>query len=112
MATAKQKDACDFLDADHKAVKKMFTEYEELAEAHGSSRERKRQLADRICREITVHAQLEEEIFYPAVRKAIKDDLMMDEAGVEHASARELIAQIQDMTPGDTLYDARVMVLG
>lgn len=112
MATATQKDACDFLDADHKAVKKLFTEYEELAEARGSSGEKKRQLAERICREVTVHAQLEEEIFYPAVRKAIKEDLMMDEADVEHASAKELIAQIQDMTPGDTLYDAKVMVLG
>ena len=112
MATATQKDACDFLDADHKAVKKLFTEYEELAEARGSSREKKRQLAERICREVTVHAQLEEEIFYPAVRKALKEDLMMDEADVEHANAKELIAQIQDMTPGDTLYDAKVMVLG
>ena len=112
MATATQKDACDFLDADHKAVKKLFTEYEELAEARGSSGEKKRQLAERICREVTVHAQLEEEIFYPAVRKALKEDLMMDEADVEHASAKELIAQIQDMTPGDTLYDAKVMVLG
>ena len=112
MATAKQKDACDFLDADHKAVKKLFTEYEELAEARGSSREKKRQLAERICREVTVHAKLEEEIFYPAVRKALKEDLMMDEADVEHANAKELIAQIQDMTPGDTLYDAKVMVLG
>lgn len=106
MATAKQKDACDFLDADHKAVKKMFIKYEELAKTRGSSREKKRQLAERICREITVHAQLEEEIFYPAVCKALKEDLMMDEAGVEHASARGLIAQIQEMTPGDPLYDA------
>lgn len=112
MATTKQKDACDLLDADHKAVKKMFTEYRELTEARGSSREKKRQLAEQICRELTVHTQLEDEIFYPAVRKAIKEDLMMDEAGVEHASAKELIAQIQAMTPGDTLYDAKVTVLG
>lgn len=113
MATTKQKDACDFLDADHKAVKKMFTEYRELAEARGSSREKKRQLAEQICRELTVHTQLEDEIFYPAVRKAIKEDLMMDEAGVEHASAKELIGQLQSSSPGeDDHYDAKVKVLG
>lgn len=112
MATVKQKDACDFLDADHKAVKKMFAEYEKLAEARGSSKEDKRLLAEKICRELTVHTQLEEEIFYPAVRKAIKEALLMEEAGVEHASAKELIAQIQDMTAGDTLYDGKVVVLG
>ncbi len=112
MATTKQKDACDFLDADHKAVKKLFSEYEKLAEARGSFKEKKRQLAEKICRELTMHTQLEDEIFYPAVRKAIKDDLMMGEAEVEHASAKELIAQIQELSPGDTLYDAKVTVLG
>jgi hemerythrin-like domain-containing protein len=112
MATTKQKDACDFLDADHKAVKKMFTEYTELAEARGGSREKKRQLAEKICQELLVHTQLEDEIFYPAVRKAIKEELMMEEAGVEHASAKKLIAEIQEMTPGNTLYDAKVTVLG
>ncbi len=112
MPTTKQKDACDFLDADHKAVKKMFTEYEALAEARGSSKEKKRQLADKICRELTVHTQLEDEIFYPAVRRAIKDKLMMGEAEVEHSSARDLIAQIQELSPDDTLYDAKVLVLG
>lgn len=112
MATTKQKDACDFLDADHKAVKKMFAEYEELAEARGNPKEKKGQLAEKICRELTVHAQLEEEIFYPAVRKAIKEELMMQEATVEHASAKDLIAQIRELSPGDALYDAKVIVLG
>jgi hemerythrin superfamily protein len=107
----KQKDACDLLDADHKAVKKMFTEFEELAESRGS-REKKRMLADKICRELTVHAQIEEEIFYPAVRKAIKEELMMNEAEVEHTTAKELISQIQEMGPGDALFDATVLVLG
>lgn len=111
MPTSKQKDACDLLDADHKAVKKMFTEFEELAESRGS-REKKRMLADKICRELTVHAQIEEEIFYPAVRKAIKEELMMNEAEVEHTTAKELISQIQEMGPGDALFDAKVLVLG
>ncbi|OGU23544.1 MAG: hemerythrin [Hydrogenophilales bacterium RIFOXYD1_FULL_62_11] len=112
MATAKQKDACDLLDADHKAVKKMFTEFEELTESKGNTREKKRMLADKICRELTVHAQIEEEIFYPGIRKAIKDELMMSEAEVEHMSAKDLIAQIQEMEAGDVLFDAKVTVLG
>lgn len=112
MATAKQKDACDLLDADHKAVKKMFNEFEKLTESRGNTREKKRMLADQICQELTVHAQIEEEIFYPAIRKAIKDELMMAEAEVEHMSAKDLIAQIQEMEAGDALFDAKVMVLG
>lgn len=111
-ATAKMKDACDLLDADHKAVKKMFMEYEELTEASGNNKEKKRVLAEKICMELTVHAQIEEEIFYPAVRKAIKDELMMNEAQVEHTSAKELIAQIQQMNPSDPMFDAKVTVLG
>lgn len=107
----KQKDACDLLDADHKAVKKMFTEFEELAESRGS-REKKRMLADKICRELTVHAQIEEEIFYPPVRKAIKEELMMNEAEVEHTTAKDLISRIQEMGPDDALFDATVLVLG
>lgn len=111
-AKAKQKDACDLLDADHKTVKKMFSEFEELAESKGDSREKKRTLAENICRELTVHAQIEEEIFYPEIRKAINDELMMREAEVEHRSAKDLIAQIQEMEPGDAMFDAKVLVLG
>ena len=112
MTTAKQKDACDLLDADHKAVKKMFNEFEELTESRGNTREKKRQLADKICQELTVHAQIEEEIFYPAIRKAIKDELMMNEAEVEHMSAKDLIAQIEEMDASDPMFDAKVTVLG
>jgi len=112
MPTTRQKDACDLLDADHKAVKKLFSEFEELTEARGNTREKKHRLAERICRELQVHTQIEEEIFYPAIRKAINDELLMDEAEVEHASARDLIAQIQGMEPGDATYDAKVLVLG
>ena len=111
-ATTKMKDACDFLDADHKAVKKMFMEFEALTESGGNTKEKKRVLAEKICTELTVHTQIEEEIFYPAIRKAIKDDLLMNEAEVEHTSAKDLIAQIQEMNPGDPLFDAKVTVLG
>lgn len=112
MATVKQKDACDFLDEDHKTVKKMFKAYQELVESGGNTKQKKRVLAEQICNELTVHAQIEEEIFYPPLRKALKDKLLLDEAEVEHASAKDLIAQIQEMEPGDGLFDAKVMVLG
>lgn len=112
MATSKTKDACDLLDADHKAVKKMFNEYEELTEAKGNTREKRRALAEKICNELMIHTQIEEEIFYPALRKPIKDDLLMNEAEVEHTLAKDLIAQIQGMDIGDPMYDAKVKVLG
>ena len=108
----RQKDACDLLDADHKAVKAMFKEYKTLTESRSRSSAKKRQLTDRICRELSVHATVEEEIFYPAARKLIKDNLLINEATVEHASAKDLIAQIRGMDPGDEMFDAKVTVLG
>lgn len=108
----RQKDACDLLDADHKAVKALFKEYETLAESRSRSPAKKRQLADQICQALLVHAALEEEIFYPAARGAIKDNALMNEAMVEHASAKDLIAQIEGMDASDEMFDATVKVLG
>jgi hemerythrin superfamily protein len=110
-ALAKKNDAVDLLDADHVAVKKLFENYRKLCESDASSDE-KLGIAEQICQELKVHAQIEEEIFYPALRDAIDDDLLLDEAAVEHSSAKELIAQITEMSPEDDLYDARVTVLG
>lgn len=107
----KHRDAVDLLDADHQAVHKLFRAYAALA-AHDAPAARRRALAEQICMELTLHARLEEEIFYPAVREAVRDDDLMDEAEVEHASARDLIAQILSMKAGDELYDAKVTVLG
>jgi hemerythrin superfamily protein len=106
-------DACSLLDADHRKVKKMFKDYEALtgSKAVGAA-EKKRDLANEICMELTVHAQLEEEIFYPALREAIKDTDLLDEAEVEHASAKELIAQIEGASEVDDKFDAKVTVLG
>jgi hemerythrin-like domain-containing protein len=61
---------------------------------------------------LTIHATVEEEIFYPAVREAIDDEDLMDEADVEHANAKNLIAQLEEASPGDDHYDAKVTVLG
>ena len=107
------KDACDLLDADHRAVKKLFKEYEELTSSRGRSiAQKKMDLARQICNELTVHAQIEEEIFYPALREALKDTDMLAEAEVEHQSAKDLIAQIESMPEADEMFDAKVKVLG
>lgn len=106
-------DACSLLDSDHRKVKKLFKEFEPLADSDAKTAPpKRRELADRICLELTVHAQLEEEIFYPALRAAIKADDLLDEAEVEHASAKELIAQIRDGDEGDPKWCAKVIVLG
>lgn len=113
MATRAEKDACDLLDADHKAVKKMFKEYDELTSSRArSALQKKKDLAMQICQELTVHAQVEEEIFYPALRAAMKDTDLLDEAAVEHQTAKDLIAQIQAASDPDEMFDAKVKVLG
>ena len=107
------KDACDLLDADHKAVKKMFKEYEELNGSRARSTvQKKTELARQICHQLSVHAQIEEEIFYPALREALKETDLVAEAEVEHQSAKDLIAQIQAMTEPGEMFDAKVKVLG
>lgn len=106
-------DACTLLDADHRKVKAMFKDYEALTKSRAASAsQKKRDLANQICMELTVHAQIEEEIFYPALREAIKDTDLLDEAEVEHASAKDLIAQIQEAAEVDDMFDAKVTVLG
>jgi hemerythrin superfamily protein len=108
-----QKDACDLLDADHRAVKKMFKEYEELTNSRArNTAQKKMDLARQICHELTVHAQIEEDIFYPALRAALKETDLVAEAEVEHQSAKDLIAQIESMGEADEMFDAKVTVLG
>ena len=117
MATTRSKskttgiDAIQLLTADHNEVKKMFTEFEKLKKSAGSNDE-KADLVQRICTALTIHATIEEEIFYPAVREAIDDMDLMDEADVEHSGAKDLIAQLEGASPDDDHYDAKVTVLG
>ncbi len=113
MATRSEKDACDLLDTDHKNVKKMFKAYEELTGSRGkTAAQKKMDLAHQICRELSAHAQVEEEIFYPALRAVLKDTDMLAEAEVEHAGAKDLIAQIEAAPQADEMFDAKVKVLG
>ena len=112
-STRGEKDVCDLLDADHRNVKKMFKQYEELMESRGrTAAQKKKDLALQICHELTVHAQVEEEIFYPALRAVLKDTDLLAEAEVEHQTAKDLIAQIEGMGEPDEMFDAKVTVLG
>lgn len=104
-------DATTLLAKDHKEVKALFKRYAKLCKADAGGNERQ-PLAEQICQMLTVHAKIEEDIFYPAVAASGVDEDLVDEAEVEHASAKDLIAQIQSMGPDDDLYDAKVTVLG
>src|ERR1700712_5312569 len=92
-ARHKKQDAITLLTEDHNTVKKMFKEFEKLCKRDDT--EGKEVLATQICEALTVHAQLEEEIFYPIVREAIDDDDLMNVAVVEHTTAKDLISEIQ-----------------
>lgn len=99
-------DATALLRADHKAVSDLFAEYEKTR-----SPARKMALVSKICTELSVHAQVEEEIFYPAVKAALKDKELVPEAIVEQATMKALIAQVEGVTPDGEMFDAKVRVL-
>ncbi len=105
-----EQDAIAMLIADHKKVKQLFSRFDQMKEA--GTDEDKSDVVAKICNELKIHATVEEEIFYPAVREAIDDGDLMDEALVEHAGAKDLIAQLEGVDPDDDLYDAKVTVLG
>jgi hemerythrin superfamily protein len=104
------RDALTLLKTDHKNVLALFDEFRRMAERGGE--DGKAELVSQICNELKVHTTIEEEIFYPAVRGAIDEELLMDEALVEHANAKEAVEKIEGMQPGDERYDAMVCVLG
>ena len=104
MPNSKTQDAIALLKADHRKVEELFEKYER-------ARSKKAEIARQICMELTIHTMIEEEIFYPACRKAGVDSDRMDEANVEHDGAKSLIAELENGTPGDAFYDAKVKVL-
>lgn len=102
---ADNKDAIALLKADHRLVEDLFEKFENARTAA-----QKAKLAEQICLELTVHTRIEEEVFYPACRGAVEDDLVA-EAFVEHDGAKVLLAEIEAAEPDDEYFDAKVMVL-
>lgn len=105
-AAGKGKDATTLLRADHREVSKLFSEYEGTKSAA-----KKKSIVSEICTALTVHAQIEEEIFYPAVKAALKDKELVPEATVEHATLKDLISQVEGVEPNGEMYDAKIKVL-
>ena len=103
--TYEEMDAIAMLKADHREVEDIFAKFEKA-----TGKDRKQKLAEQVCLELKVHTIIEEEIFYPACRGQIEDDLV-NEAYVEHDAAKVLIAEIEAGGPDDEFYDAKVKVL-
>ena len=105
-------DAIAMLREDHRRVDALFKRFDKIKD--DATPAAKRALVDEICTELTIHMTLEEEFLYPAAREALgeKGHDLLDEAEVEHASVKDLIAQLESESPGDPLYDAKVGVLG
>lgn len=111
LGSASDTDAIELLKQDHDEAEKLFDQYEDAKDEDNV--ELKVQIATAVCRALAVHAMVEEELFYPALREA--DDMaaeLLDEALVEHASVKQLVAVIEAGAPDDPLYDATVRVLG
>lgn len=104
--SGKPQDATALLRADHEAVGSLFADYEKTR-----APARKKELVAKICTELSVHAQIEEEIFYPAVKLALKDKKLVPEATVEHATLKALIAQVEGVEPEGEMFDARIKVM-
>ena len=101
--------AISLLLEDHKVVTALFAKFEKIKES-GSIQERG-DLVEVICTELLTHATIEDELFYPAARKAIGDDDIMNEASVEHEGVTHLINELKDTNPEDEMYNAKVKVL-
>ena len=102
-------DAIDMLKHDHDKVEKAFREFEKMDRQDAEACQR---LVQMVCEELKTHTTLEEEIFYPAAREAIDDEELMNEAAVEHETARMLIEQLENMGTDDPNYFATFTVLG
>lgn len=103
----KPKDATTMLRADHKLVSGLFEDF-----GKARSPKKKKAIVAKICTELTVHTQLEEEIFYPAFKDALSDHELVPEAHVEHDAVKDLIAQVEGVEPDGEMYDAKVKVMG
>ena len=109
-AAGDAEDALALLSAAHSEVAQLFEEYADLADADGSDADRRALVAE-ICLQLTVHSRLEEEMFYPAVRQALGENELVEEAEAEHRGIEEAMDDLRAMDPADEGYDERVDVL-
>ncbi len=106
---SKSVEAIDMLQQDHDKVEKAFKEFEKMDR---EDMQACRQLIMTVCEDLKVHTTIEEEIFYPAVREVIEDDDILNEASVEHETAKMLIEQLENMQEDDPNFHATFTVLG
>lgn len=109
-SSAKMPNAIDLLMEDHETVQELFAEFEQMKDDE-EDEDNKRYLIELACAELSIHAQVEEELFYPALREALEEQSMLDEAEVEHDVAKQLIAELESMSPDEELYEAKFIVL-
>lgn len=113
------KDAIELLSQDHRKVEKLFDQFKNLKKSEGKAAGgksegdmSKRDIVKKACTMLTIHTRIEEEILYPALRKALDENDLLDEAQVEHNSAKQLIAELESMRANEKLHDAKFTVLG
>lgn len=106
---SQEKNAIELLKSDHEQVLQLFTQFEKIKDKEEDA---KRELVEHACSQLTIHAQIEEELFYPALRDVLDEQDLLDEALVEHDMAKQLIADLEAMEPDEDLYDAKFTVLG
>lgn len=102
----KTNDAITLLEADHKVVDSLFKNYEKAI-----AKKDKKEIVTKICKELSIHAQVEEEIFYPQIKAALKDTELVPEATVEHPTLKDLIAQVEGKEPDGDMFDAKIKVM-
>ncbi|MDT7849687.1 hemerythrin domain-containing protein [Methylophilus sp. VKM B-3414] len=105
-STSKAMEATAMLKADHQLISTLFKEYEKA-----ETKAAKKKIVSQICLELSIHAQIEEEIFYPGVKAVLKDKTLIPEAIVEHATLKSLIAQVEGVEPDGEMFDAKIKVL-
>ncbi len=98
-------DAVDLLTRDHRLVEELFAAFDQAAPQQLDP------LARRVCKMLRIHAQIEEEILYPIARRAVGDDVLIDDAQREHADARQSIARVESMTSDDSGFKEAVSAL-
>lgn len=107
--TPHAKNAIELLKSDHEQVLQLFSDFEKM---NKEDEDGKRDLVEKVCNQLTIHAEIEEEFFYPAMRDVLDEQDLLDEAQVEHDMAKQLIDDLESMEPDEDLYDAKFTVLG